>query len=403
MDIRQGQPAPRLLQLSHSLRGAFHFLCVASALACLLVLANCASPGEPIERKPPIPEPIGDLGAQQLGTAVSLTFTLPEETVDRRALAQPLTVEIFRDFQPDATSAPKSNGASVPAAAAPHTLLATIPPGTLSSLARQGPLDYIDELRPEDFLQHPNALVFYAVRTRASAKRDSADSNVVSVLIRPLPDPIDDLKAEVTHSGIQLSWTPPTTTPVGAAPPVVSYRIYRSQGQGISPGQSGAATLMKVGESQTANYLDSRNPLRESVRLLGSQRGANRRQGPGIRRFESRCDRCARHVPAGHPARSRGGLCPGPSRRARTSGTFPGISKSKPIWQGITSIAAKSLVFEEHAQFDPLPAPRPDVTSVAGRTYFYTVTAVDRAGNESPASPAVSGTVPAESQTRTKE
>ena len=41
-----------------------------------------------------------------------------------------------------------------------------------------------------------------------------------------------------------------------------------------------------------------------------------------------------------------------------------------------------------------------DMNVQPGHRYFYSVSAVDRAGNESPASAAVSGDVPAESQTR---
>jgi fibronectin type 3 domain-containing protein len=40
-----------------------------------------------------------------------------------------------------------------------------------------------------------------------------------------------------------------------------------------------------------------------------------------------------------------------------------------------------------------------DMNAAPGRLYFYSVGAVDRSGNESPASAAVAGTVPAESQT----
>ena len=39
-----------------------------------------------------------------------------------------------------------------------------------------------------------------------------------------------------------------------------------------------------------------------------------------------------------------------------------------------------------------------DMNAVPGRIYFYTVTAVDRSGNESSASPPASGSVPAPDQ-----
>jgi fibronectin type 3 domain-containing protein len=47
----------------------------------------------------------------------------------------------------------------------------------------------------------------------------------------------------------------------------------------------------------------------------------------------------------------------------------------------------------------PLPTPTiRDMNAVPGRSYFYTVTAVDRTGNESAASAAVRVALPAESQ-----
>ncbi len=60
----------------------------------LICLGGCASPGEPIERKPPIPEPVKDLAAAQAGNDVILTFTLPANAIDHRLLQQTPTVEI---------------------------------------------------------------------------------------------------------------------------------------------------------------------------------------------------------------------------------------------------------------------------------------------------------------------
>ena len=168
------------------------------------MLGGCASPGEPIERKPPVAQAISDLAAQQVGNSAALTFTMPDQSTDRRPLTQPFGVEIFRGFVAPAAARP---------ATPPATLLVTIPPAMVSNYVTQGRFRYTDELRAEDFEQHPDSVVVYAVRTRASAKKESAPSNAATVPVYPLPDPIEDLKAEVTHTGIQLTWTPPTKTP----------------------------------------------------------------------------------------------------------------------------------------------------------------------------------------------
>ena len=139
---------------AHTLNGF-----IATALSCCAVvatLAGCAAPGEPIERKPPVAQPISDLMAQQTGNGVSLTFTVPQETTDRRPLPQAVAIEIFRDF---AASSPPNSKTST------STPLVTIPPAITSTYVAQGHFRYTDELRPEDFSQHPDGVVTYAVRT----------------------------------------------------------------------------------------------------------------------------------------------------------------------------------------------------------------------------------------------
>ena len=400
MNIRQGQPAPRLLQLFHLIKGACHFLCAAGALACLLALADCASPGEPIERKAPIPEPVGDLAAQQVGNAVSLTFTLPEETVDRRTLSQPPTVEIFRDFESSPAATNSSSASAAVGVAAPNALRVTIPAASASNYLVRGRFQYVDELQPGDFSQNPNRVAVYAVRTRASAKRESADSNVVALQIHPLPDPIDDLKGEVTHSGIQLSWTPATKTPVGAVSPPVSYRIYRSQGQGNSPVQSGAATSTRIGETQTASYLDPEiqfgNSYSYSVRSVVRIDGKDIESGESNRAAIVARDTFPPATPQGLvvvyvPARAGEPANLELSWNISVETDLAGYNVYRSEEPGVRGTRLNG---------DLLPAPAfQDVNVVAGRTYFYTVTAVDRSNNESAASSAVSGAVPAESQT----
>ena len=44
------------------------------------ILGGCASPGEPVARKPPVAEEITDLHAEQTANQVVLTFSLPNDT-----------------------------------------------------------------------------------------------------------------------------------------------------------------------------------------------------------------------------------------------------------------------------------------------------------------------------------
>src|SRR5580658_11183633 len=100
----------------------FHFLF--SIFGIALFLAGCGAPGEPVERKAPIPTAVNDLAATQQGDDVTLTFTFPKESVEGRELKQPPAIEIFRDFQAiPASAAPSSGPAAVPKA---PTLLVTI-------------------------------------------------------------------------------------------------------------------------------------------------------------------------------------------------------------------------------------------------------------------------------------
>jgi hypothetical protein len=403
MDNRPGQPAPRLSRV---------LLCAACAFATLLALAGCAAPGEPTERKPPIPQPIGDLAAQQAGNAVSLSFSLPQEDVDRRALSQPLTVEIFREFQPAAAlNAPASSPAP------PATLLVTIPPATASNYVMQARFHYIDELRPEDLSQHPNFSAVYSVRTRVSAKKESAPSNVVSVPIYPLPVPIDDVKSEVTHSGIQLSWTAPSKTPVGAAPPISSYRIYRTQvlqtpasaqspsavppmGQPMPPAAAPVSTaLARIAETQSAGYLDSQIQFGNSYTY--SVRSVVQMDGQELESADSnRVTILARDVfPPAAPQDLVVVYVPAQAGEAGRLELSWNISPETDLTGYNVYRSEEPGVQGTRLNSEPVPAPAfRDTTAVPSRTYYYTVTAIDRSGNESPASAAVSGSVPAEGQ-----
>lgn len=170
------------------------------------------------------------MAAQQTGDAVQLTFTLPAKTVSGERLAQPPAIEILRGaVKPDGSPDPKS-----------FRTIETIPGALVGEYRAADKIQILDRIVPEDLRTHPGgAIAAYRVRTRASRKRASADSNTVIVRIRPVPERITSLRATVTESAIELSWSAPTHTSTGDPLPAISeYRVYRGE---IDPASTDAA------------------------------------------------------------------------------------------------------------------------------------------------------------------
>ena len=379
----------------------FHFLL--SIFAVALLAAGCAAPGEPVERKPRAPTPVADLVAMQRGNDVILNFTLPKESVDRRPLKQSPAIEIYRDFAPVSAATPKPGAA--PSAPANPTLLVTIPSAMVDQYDDRGHIRYVDSLKPEDFTQHPGAQALYIVRTRSSPKKESADSNIAALPIEPAADAITDLQAQVTHQGIVLNWTPPQKDLVGAVPPVTSYRIYRSE----PASQSQSATLNPQKENSKVNSPfvrigdASAPPFRDSQVKFGdtysySVRGVARYQEVELESADSNLitvtprDTFAPAVPQGLvvvfvPPRDAAPAYFDLSWSISPDNDIAGYNIYRTEQEGARG---EKL----NPQLLLTPSFR-DMNVVSGHRYFYTVTAVDRAGNESPASAAASGEMPA--------
>jgi hypothetical protein len=84
-------------------------LALAFCLVACGLAAGCAAPGEPTARHPVVPVVVTDLGARQYGSAFALTFTLPARSLDREALAEHPTIEIYRAaLQPGAVTDKKT-------------------------------------------------------------------------------------------------------------------------------------------------------------------------------------------------------------------------------------------------------------------------------------------------------
>ena len=389
------------------------FELVAAIAGCSAILAGCASPGAPTERKPPVPQAVTDLSAEQSGNDVVLTFALPQQAVDGRQLDQLPSIEIFRDFESPATTSTQ------PGAPANPTLVLTIPSGMVDRYSKAGRARVVDPLQASDFEGRPNATAVYIVRTRVSPKRDSPNSNAVTLRIHPAADPIDDLKAEVTPSAVVLTWTPPQKTVVGPAASVGPYRIYRAE---IEPPPTAAAAsaapstpsaapaaaaesskpqpaLVKIGETDAPPFSDTQAVFGATYEY--SVRSIVQYPDQPIESADSNLVTITPKdiFPPAAPLGLLVVLVP-------VQGTTPAHLELSWAIGPETDIAGYNVYRSEQADVqgtrqnaDLLIAPAfRDMNVQPGRRYFYSVTAVDRSRNESPASGVVSGGVPAEGQ-----
>lgn len=366
-------------------------------------LGGCAAPGEPTERRPPVPTAITDLAAHQQGNDVILTFTLPKDTVDHHPLKKTPAIEIYRSFDPPAATTSVTHE--------PLFLILTIPPAMVANYSEKDHARVVNSLDAGD-LTHVGWTASYAVRLRASAKKESADSNRAIVRVYPAPDPIADLKAQVTHSGIVLTWTPPQKTIIGSVPSIAAYHIYRAESvpelqpetpPNASESAAGVpplkAPLAQIGESPEPTFQDMQVEFGKtyvySVRSLA--------QYPDVA-LESANSNFATVTPRD--------IFPPAAPQNVTVVLVPEQGEN-PAYLDVswainpeTDIAGYNVYRSER---DGVPGTRQnsellltpafrDMTALPGRQYVYTATAVDRAGNESAASAPASGSIPMEAQ-----
>lgn len=353
-----------------------------------LLFGGCGAPGEPQPPSPPIPASIGDLSAQQQGKGVQLVFTLPLRTVAGERLAEPPAIEIFRgSLQPNGSPDNKT-----------FKLVYTIPGALANSYAAQGKIQFTDPLAAEDLRAQPGAMYAYRVRTRASKKKDSADSNTVTAKVYPVADRIASLDARVTQSAIELSWPVPNVgVTAGAAESLAGYHVYRGELDPTSPIPASndisqakwKSPPILLGPSQTNVYRDTLFDFgRAYVYLVRSVVIAD---GNPIESDDS--------FPA--IVTPRDTFPPAPPQSV-VEAEIPGADGAVSVdlsWSiNLETDWAGYRIYRSEKQGErgqPLnaelllsPSYR-DISVQPAHRYWYTVTAVDRAGNESEPSEAV--------------
>ena len=343
---------------------------------------GCGAPGEPTPPASPIPAAVADLSAQQTGDAVELTFTLPAKTISGERINEAPAIEILRgQLKPDGSPDLKS-----------FSIVETIP-GALVANYRVADKVIILSHVPADQLRTATNVAAYRVRTRASRKRASADSNTVIVHLHPVPERIATVHAEVTESAIELSWDAPTRTSAGDPLPAISeFRVYRGE---LDPASAAAAAndilqakwkspLAFLAAAPTSNYRDTTFDFDKTylytVRTVIPVDGAPAESSDSPPAIVTPRDTFPPAVPQGLQAAV---IVGSPTNNAEVDlswslGTEPDLAgyrlyrSEQPDTPG--QLLTRDLLLS--------PAYR-DMSVLPGHRYWYTVSAVDHSGNES--------------------
>ena len=355
-------------------------LCI-SIFVCSFI-TGCGAPGEPVPPSPPIPVAVNDLTARQLGDAVLLSFTLPGKSTLGERLTEIPTLEVLRgSLRSDGTPNTRS-----------FRVVDTVPGALLSRYVQQGRVQFPEPYAPEETHAQPGEIALYRVRTRVSERKASADSKEVSLSLYPVPERIAALNARVTEKSIQLNWTRPQQTSAGAALPAIEeFHIYRGE---LDPASAEAAEkdfhaavwklpLLQIATTTEPQYQDAGFDFGKTyayvVRSVISAGG-----GP----LESGDSQAAIVTPKD--------TFPPAAAQDLVAAVLPGEAGGYIVdlsWTiNLETDLAGYRVYRSESEgergklltSDLLPTPAYRDSSVSpGRRYWYTVTAVDRAGNES--------------------
>jgi hypothetical protein len=363
------------------------------SLFLFLFAAGCGAPGEPTPPSSPIPVAINDLSARQTGDAVQLAFTMPSTTTSRERLTGTPAIEILRGaLKPDGSPDPKS-----------FRTIQTIP-GALVGESRTGDkVQITNRISLDELRSYPGGALAYRIRTRASRRRASGDSNTAIVRIRPVPEPIASVHAMVTESAIELSWSAPTRTSTrDPLSPVSEYRVFRGE---IDPATADSATkdlsqakwkspLALLASTPSTTYRDTTFDFGKTY--LYTLRTVIPADGGTVESADS--------VPAIVTPRD---IFPPAVPQGLVAAVIVGNPTNGPEVDLSWSINAETdlagyRVYRSEQQDTPGQLVTPDLllspayrdTSVqSGHRYWYSVTAVDRSGNESAPSASVAAEV----------
>jgi hypothetical protein len=350
-------------------------------LFALTLLTGCGTPGAPQLPSLQLARPVDDLTASRKGNKVQLDWTLPRKNTDRTLVKNIPETHVCR-----------RDGTALMSGC---TVAGTVqnPKPELKNKNEQGPavrMKYVDTLPAELGERDPAGFVRYAVEIMNTRDRSAGLSNQVLIPVAPTIAPPEELSVKVESDGVLLSWEDAV---VPTAPKGLTYR-YR-----IERSPQGANAYIALADIQSVpegSYLDktfaweTKYDYRITPVTLVRAQGANM----AVEGDDSK--------PIATFTRD---IFP-PAEPTGLQAVFSSVGQ-KPFvdltWApNLESDLAGYNVFRSLNGGEPqkltqklvlVPSFR-DETVESGKTYQYSVSAVDLRGNESPRSSEATESVP---------
>jgi len=182
------------------------------------LLTACATMNPPLPPSLDLPRPPTDLRASRKGDRVNLTWTIPTATTDRRTIHSVGSTRICRSVATEITQC--------------GTPVGELPSQTVASAGKAGSKpatgSFTDTLPASLLSDVPSATVTYAVEVLNSEGRGAGLSNRARVPLVPTLPPPQDFQARLTAQGIVLSWASEAAPPNSGPSIHHIVRVYRN-------------------------------------------------------------------------------------------------------------------------------------------------------------------------------
>jgi hypothetical protein len=244
------------------------FAAVSWAAAFALWSIGCAKIADPLPPEVRIPKPATDLAARQVADSVLLSFSMPAQNTNGSTVSTLQRVDVLR------LPADKRLSVKEPTSDAEifrRALRVQSIPATSFASYLHGNTFFI----PDKIQIPPGASInFYSFRYAVlfvNKKNQAAGpSNWVSIDPIPIPPPPAGLSAEVTEHLIQLNWNAPLQNLDGSTPAkIAGYDIYRSEIKDSFPSAPINSAPVEKAEYEDRNFEFDKTYF-YAVRTIGS-------------------------------------------------------------------------------------------------------------------------------------